>query len=334
MLFDVSNSGASLLPYMFALIIPFMDDSSQRIDLHVKQLNIINNLLPSELKDIVKRQDFIGFVHTFLNNHNRFKHATSKVAPLFCDLLFKAREFLRLEWPLLIDMLYLFAEFDPNHIQSYFESCLDCNPRLLSLLNRVSEECTRNDVHSEELQRLLRRLHSFSASITTPFDDGLLAELSSTFSDLKREEIIGLVERFEGKRDLITKHILSQNELLLDRDTKRLLNERTLVAVELMTDDDFEELDEQPGSISDIPLEWYSLNMVPNRFHPLISLVANQPNLLSRSERKSKQRLEMEKTMQMSPEQIEGWATMFKRNPRAAHIIDELKHKGMWIRNQ
>lgn len=319
---------------MFALIIPFTGDSPQRINLHIKQLNIINNLLPPELQDIVKRQDFVGFIHTFLNNHNRFKQAASNVAPLFCDLLFKVGDFFKLEWPLLIDVLYLFAEFDPNHIQRYFESCLDSNPRLLPLLNRVSEECTRDDVHSEALRKLLRRLHSFSASIATPFDDDLFAELSSTFSDMKGEEITGLISRFEGKMDSITEHILSQNELLLGRDAKRLLNEKTLVAAELMADDDFEELDEQVDTPSDIPLEWYNLSMMPSRFHPLISLIESQPDLLSRSGRKSKQRLEIEKTMQMSPEQIEGWAIMFKRNPRAARIIDELKRKEMWTRNQ
>lgn len=326
--------GGGILLHMFALILPFTDDSPQRIDLHIKQLNIINNLPPSDLRDIVKRHDFVGFVHTFLNSHNRFKRATSKVAPLFCSLLFKARDFVRLEWPKLIDMLYLFVEFDPNHVQIYFETCLDLNPSLLPLLNKVSEKCTKNDACSEELKKLLRRLRRFSTSITTPFDEALLAELFSAFPDIRREEMIGLIDRFEGRKDLVTEQILSQNELLLDRDSRHLLNERTLVAAEMMTDDDFEELDEQPGSLSDIPSEWYSPSMVPGRFHPLVNLIANQPDLLTRSERKNKQRLEVEKRMQMSPEQIEGWAIMFRRNPRAARIIDELRHKEMWTRKQ
>ena len=121
---------------MLALILPFTIDSPQRVEVHVKQLDVINALHPSELEEMVRRQDFVAFIHTFLNNHNRFKEATSIIAPLLCSILFKARDFYGLEWPLLIDALYLFAEFDPDHIQEYLAGCSNSNPRLPSLLNR------------------------------------------------------------------------------------------------------------------------------------------------------------------------------------------------------
>ena len=133
---------------------------------------------------------------------------------------------------------------------------------------------------------MLRRLRCFFPTITTPFDSKLMAELSSSFPDVKVEVILGLVDKFNGHKDLITEHILSQNELLLNPGMRHLLKEKTLTALELMSDDDddHEEFDEQPGSLSDIPLEWYNLSMVPSRFHPLINIAANQPELLRRLE--------------------------------------------------
>ena len=57
----------------------------------------------------------------------------------------------------------------------------------------------------------------------------------------------------------------------------------------------------------------------------LLPLYLHNPTLFSKGERKSKERLDLCTKMEMTHEQLEGWAFIFERNPHKHRIITQLQ---------
>lgn len=105
-------------------------------------------------------------------------------------------------------------------------------------------------------------------------------------------------------------------------NSQRIISKTLQLCKRIEYEEDFEEDEEGITEKS----EFTSLKRIHMSYHPLLVCLLENPQLvLDRKYRKDPARIKLQAQLSMSPEQIEGWAKMFMRNPMSESILQEFR---------
>ncbi|KAI8968985.1 hypothetical protein BDF20DRAFT_916404 [Mycotypha africana] len=211
-------------------------------------------------------------------------------------------------------------------------SNLDRTMQRKALPNEIASVSSFQDLENEEQATALNR--------NQPRNDGSILSTRHNIYDNDEFDVfnrknIDTTRVYVGKKDKGTADALLKNERLTEEDKKKVI-QRVVDIYDDEYDDTYDDINDAgiPASTETEDTD-SAMDVVKRKQEAvdpgvqneslLVHTFVDNPQLFERggAVRKSAARAELRKRTCMSDEQLEGWAIMFKRNPRKQRILDK-----------